>query len=45
MRLRCPWGSCHTRLFGDTAPDPPWEQGQKWSAPLEWMAKLALDKK
>ena len=45
MRLRCPWGSCHPCLFGDTAPDPPWEQGQKWSAPLDWMAKLALDKK
>src|SRR5581483_7873403 len=21
MRLRCPWGSRHTRLLGDTAPD------------------------
>jgi hypothetical protein len=43
MRLRCAWGSRHTRLFGDIAPDPPWEQGDKWSNPLAWIAGLDLD--
>jgi hypothetical protein len=43
MRLRCPWGSRHTRVFGDSAPDPPWEQGRKWSDPSGWMATLELE--
>lgn len=43
MNLRCPWGSRHTRLFGDTAPSPPWEQGLKWTDPLAWVQTLDLD--
>jgi len=44
MTLCCPWGSCHTRLFGDTAPDPPWQQGNKWSQPVEWIRSLDEEK-
>ena len=44
MNLRCPWGSRHTRIFGDTAPSPPWEQGVKWSDPLAWVQSLDRDK-
>lgn len=40
MRLRGPWGSRHTRLLGDTAPDPPWEQGKKWNETLAWIRSL-----
>jgi hypothetical protein len=43
MKLRGPWGSCHTRIFGDTAPDPPWEQGLKWSDPIRWLRAQDAD--
>jgi len=31
-------------LFGDTAPDPPWEQSAKWKDPVAWIRTLDVDK-
>jgi hypothetical protein len=39
MKIRCRWGSRHSRLRGTAAPSPPWEK-PKWDAPLEWLADL-----
>jgi hypothetical protein len=40
MRLRCRWGSRHSRLFGTIAPVPAWCCGQKWDDPASWIDEL-----
>lgn len=45
MRLNCPWGSRHSRLFGTIAPLPAWVSGQRWDDPSGWIDGLPEDRK
>jgi hypothetical protein len=42
-KLRCNWGSRHSRLQGTIGPQPPWEQEAKWNAPAVWLDGIVDD--
>ncbi len=44
MRIRCRWGSRHSRILGTAAPVPPWEKETKWSDPVVWIDGTVEDR-
>ncbi|MBM3139391.1 MAG: hypothetical protein FJZ92_04030 [Chloroflexi bacterium] len=46
MRLRCRWGSTHTRFSGTVGPGSPWVGGlldPRWRDPLGWLGHVKSD--